>query len=1030
VAGIRRDADGRLREAIVSGLICIRDRSALPALREIASDPDDKVNEGAGNAIRLMEDPHAWTKWYNPQVTISDEQRSIFGSLAAKYTAVATEAAKLPGLFEERPLGSGSYHLRDDVAMIDDRPDRTVYYLVKDNVFYIQHDKIGSSTLHYYGPFEGDPYKTLDLKTAPPVGARRQEKTQCRTPDELMGRFLELARAGDPAAGKLFAENVDPEVTRLLQWYGGEANYKEMTAEYRQMRAELLAGLTEQRRQFYREVRIWADLGDDVTWVGPRAYARLLKSNNRGRSWLRVLLMREGEGGVWKIAGLLNRDSGLSASAQKHYLNPLSPATHPAWGETTEYRISAADLARGCYIDFDSPRLHRMTPGSNLTRATCVRLGIDGKCGSREVGGGGGLIGIDLLVRKDGNFTWGFLTPLNVQLAPSLWDSFGSGGGGPFFFKTREGNIGVMGVSGDVNNYYIKFKMLNPACLGSPGTILRAIQADPRETAAQFLVGGLCRHGELDVSSLARHADLITKVKSNGVPFGPRRLDIVYTNGGVALAVTSKFGGDDYRRFALRLSKESECWLVTDVRVEPKEQDGEALRNFLEEYPDARLVPSAVQVEQTADTGSTSGVKTITRDDLLEVARSSNYKVGPEWFRVAESSDNSIYMDVVLHAKRSGEPRFSEVLDDWVRWKYDLDAAVDTDSAMALFETLCDHFNSEQGFFADDPEARAIKLICDKLDTNELMDRYVAALRSGKSFCSDWSAHNVFSIDERIFTVHERADILPASLSAVWHALLRIDEMLDKRYPASSNIIEEELTPILIEDYEKRERLFVLDNAVLIGGPAIAEFLLQQDWRDEELYYNLESIGSPSQPVNKWLLRLINLNDPAGENFRAEHRDVVLKFTDMWADSLTERDQFNAPRFLLFDKHKGKDSFAWQYWSEFSNKTNRMTSSGQPLTFRLRLKLSYLKMLEPFSTTQMYLNCWIRALDELDSYYLEVRNALGLLPAHRKHAISEMMLEEVNARLEKIGPISEENSNRWSRLVYHRTILRDFLNTE
>ena len=47
--------------------------------------------------------------------------------------------------------------------MIDDRPDRTVYYLAKDNVFYIQHDKIGSSTLHYYGPFEGDPYKTLDL---------------------------------------------------------------------------------------------------------------------------------------------------------------------------------------------------------------------------------------------------------------------------------------------------------------------------------------------------------------------------------------------------------------------------------------------------------------------------------------------------------------------------------------------------------------------------------------------------------------------------------------------------------------------------------------------------------------------------------------------------------------------------------------------------------------------------------------------------------------------------------------------------
>ncbi|UCD56595.1 MAG: hypothetical protein JSV16_12280, partial [Candidatus Hydrogenedentota bacterium] len=212
------------------------------------------------------------------------------------------------------------------------------------------------------------------------------------------------------------------------------------------------------------------------------------------------------------------------------------------------------------------------------------------------------MIGIDLLVRNDGNFTWGFLTPLNVQLAPSLWDSFGSGGGGPFFFKTREGNIGVMGVSGDVNNYRIKFKMLNPACLGSPGTILRAVQADPRETAAQFLVGGLSRHAELDVGSFAQRPDLITKVKSNGVPFGPRRLDIVYANSGVALAVTSKFGGDDYRRFVLRLSKEADRWLVTDVQIEPKSQDGEALRNFLKECPDARIAAKDLRGQKLIST--------------------------------------------------------------------------------------------------------------------------------------------------------------------------------------------------------------------------------------------------------------------------------------------------------------------------------------------------------------------------------------------------------------------------------------------
>jgi beta-lactamase regulating signal transducer with metallopeptidase domain len=458
--------------------------------------------------------------------------------------------------------------------------------------------------------------------------------------------------------------------------------------------------------------------------------------------------------------------------------------------------------------------------------------------------------------------------------------------------------------------------------------------------------------------------------------------------------------------------------------------DGKILATSLRGDKLESLVHDSLKVAGDGKHDIGTRVNTITGDNLFEVARSLNYKVGPEWFRVAESADNGIYVGLERLAETGGEPRFNEVLDDWVCWKYDLDAVVDTDSAMALFDTFCDQFDSEEGFFANAPRARAIKLICDKLDTDELMDRYVAALSSGRSFCSDWTVHSAFSIEERKYTGHEGADILPASVSAVWYALLRIDESLDRRYPASCNIIEEKLTPILIEDYKKRQRQFVLDNAVLLGGPAIAEFLLRKDWRDEEVFYNIETFGSPPRPVNKWLLRLINLDDPAGEKFRAEHRDIVLKFTDMWAESFTERDQFNPPKFLLFDRRKGRDSFAWQYWPVFLNKTDKLTSTGQPLTFKFRLKLSYLKMLEPFTTTQMYLNCWIRALDELDKKYLNARGPLEHLPAHRKHKLAEMVLKQVNGRLEKIDLSTEKNSNRWSRLVYHRTILSDFLNKE
>ncbi|UCF16590.1 MAG: redoxin domain-containing protein, partial [Phycisphaerales bacterium] len=53
------------------------------------------------------------------------------------------------------------------------------------------------------------------------AGPQAAEGIICRTPGELMDRFLELARAVDPATGELFAEDVAPEVTRLLQWWGG-----------------------------------------------------------------------------------------------------------------------------------------------------------------------------------------------------------------------------------------------------------------------------------------------------------------------------------------------------------------------------------------------------------------------------------------------------------------------------------------------------------------------------------------------------------------------------------------------------------------------------------------------------------------------------------------------------------------------------------------------------------------------------------------------------------------------------------------
>jgi peroxiredoxin len=419
----------------------------------------------------------------------------------------------------------------------------------------------------------------------------------------------------------------------------------------------------------------------------------------------------------------------------------------------------------------------------------------------------------------------------------------------------------------------------------------------------------------------------------------------------------------------------------------------------------------------------------VTGDNLFEMARSSNYKVGPEWFRAAESTDNRLYMGVERHAEAGGEPRFNEILDDWVRWKYDLDKVVDMDSAMALFETFCAQFDQQQQFHSQDPRARAIKLICDKLNTSELIERYVTALDSGRSFSSSYGIRDAaLSIEDPIITGHERAGVLPASASVVWYALRRIDENLDRQYPASRNIIEDTLTPIFIRRYEKQDDLRRLDPAVLLGGPAIANFLLRKDWRDEQTSENLESARGIGGLVNKWLLRLINLDDPAGEKFRAEHREIVLRFADAWAARM-RLTEFEPPRFLLLDRHKGTDSLAWQYWPRFSANIDRASLLTPGI--RLKWKFEYLKMLEPFTTTQMYFDAWVHALDELEGGSIYAHDLMQRhVPENRKLPLATMLLEEVNERLKRLGPPTSENLELWSWLDMQRRACNGVLNKQ
>ena len=87
----------------------------------------------------------------------------VFHGLSLKDAPRTTSVAELGNLFQEDRPGSGSYKMRADVVQVYSGIDGTVYHLPDKNKFFVQHDPIGSSTLTYYGPFDGDPATVMDL---------------------------------------------------------------------------------------------------------------------------------------------------------------------------------------------------------------------------------------------------------------------------------------------------------------------------------------------------------------------------------------------------------------------------------------------------------------------------------------------------------------------------------------------------------------------------------------------------------------------------------------------------------------------------------------------------------------------------------------------------------------------------------------------------------------------------------------------------------------------------------------------------
>ncbi len=112
-----------------------------------------------------------------PPAAASQPAPAPFNGRDLAAASVTTHIDTLPDIFHPVPAGSHSFEVRPDVTLIPAtyphgvlQPGTPTIYWRKDlKIFYLQSDGLGSSTHHFYGPFDGDP--TVPLATTQPAGA-------------------------------------------------------------------------------------------------------------------------------------------------------------------------------------------------------------------------------------------------------------------------------------------------------------------------------------------------------------------------------------------------------------------------------------------------------------------------------------------------------------------------------------------------------------------------------------------------------------------------------------------------------------------------------------------------------------------------------------------------------------------------------------------------------------------------------------------------------------------------------------------
>ena len=270
--------------------------------------------------------------------------------------------------------------------------------------------------------------------------------------DRQVHVFLDRLKTGDPAAGEFLTSEVDGQCRQVVEWHAGSDAAAEAAREFQQLRHDLTSGLSDAQKRFYSDVSISPNMHLEVPRVGERAAVSLLQTDN-GTTWQRTLLLMNDHG--WRVAGIIPGHS-LSLMATMDFLHN-SPGANPAFGTTTELKISSAETKEGRYVDLDAGRV-QAAPVGGATPQWVTAQGIDIKVPSQS----GGVESCDL-AKLGISFEYYHLSPeeMRVKAASLRPDSGGAFSGGPFLFRKHAGAIGVLqALTSSDGSVMIRYKIL------------------------------------------------------------------------------------------------------------------------------------------------------------------------------------------------------------------------------------------------------------------------------------------------------------------------------------------------------------------------------------------------------------------------------------------------------------------------------------------------------------------------------------------------------------------------------------------